>query len=284
MSTILYNPENPTTVKGAFFKQIHLQHDGLSQRHHRSFGGKMVRGILGPDLKGQENRSIARGFPWDFHRTWQSSPRPAVSFSALGWKLGRLLSSHWGGSGNHWENLIPLTPIAHDHFMGLKAYLRYYLDSSRHYDKYHTPNEWFGLYYDVRTSALSCALDPHDTPQNLLAYAPRFIHVSFRALRIPKPTPESMGVTNLGHLKHYLRAYFQEFKFSMAKQVEHFPESFKLEQEKRPKSLKSLECNVFPNSDMNRALCDSERLGSLEHPFKRPYNNGFDGDILIFSD
>lgn len=181
----------PITVTQAIFTSTNMVHGGISVRQGIAFGASSASAILGPDLMmhgmGLPNVPTAVGAPWD---TLLGVGRPLLSFTqdtTFTWIRGHLINGRWGGSGANWNNLTPLTSIANANHATVEGYIDSYLTNSLSYENAAYRTDWYGVWYLVQ-----CSVDPFSDPMitgnaQLYSYAPAFIRVSWRAIRIQKP-------------------------------------------------------------------------------------------------
>jgi hypothetical protein len=195
MSRIIYQ----TTASGpkwsapqAIFTSTEILTGPLSVRQGRHFGASVASAVLGPDIMmpgGQTNNPPSvGGYPWDNTSTVFSGG-PPVTFSqdnTHAWIRGHLINGRWGGTGNTWANLTPLTSIANPNHATIESYMDRYLTSSLNYENT-TPykSAWYGIYYAVQCSANPFAAAPANN--DLYSYAPEFIRITWRAISIQKP-------------------------------------------------------------------------------------------------
>ncbi|KWZ38495.1 hypothetical protein WS72_27055 [Burkholderia savannae] len=169
----------------------------------RQFGASCASVLLGPDLKmpgqGRHNPPQVGGAPWDV----VMAGGPAVTFvqdenpSYRPWVRGHLINGGWGGSGRDWRNLTPLTHSANMNHKTVETYINNFLELSRQYEASGRRDAWYGVYYCVQCAADPFALNPGAT--DLYTYAPSFIRIGWRAVRIDKPVGGStaLGVAQL---------------------------------------------------------------------------------------
>lgn len=167
--------------------------NALAPRQIFQFGGRYGFVLIGPDISMPGGITInppsVGGAFWD--TLVQNGP--PVTFNSdtnQFWKRGHLVNGEWGGPGNDWLNLTPLTAVANPNHATVEQYMRAFCQASLTYDNsngVYKP-DWYGIAYMVQ-----CSQDPWSDPTqtnntNLYSYAPEFIKVSWRAVRIPKPT------------------------------------------------------------------------------------------------
>jgi hypothetical protein len=183
------------------FSMRNYNHGPLHLVHGFSFGATWAECILGPDIAAPGgillgNRPNVGGEGWD--TAWTTPPpRPGHVFTQdhfLTWRRGHLINGEWGGPGNNWQNLTPLTTQANAWHTGVENSMRSFLNAAYQFDMAAPyKNAWVGIHYRVVRSVDSFA-DPMN-PTNLYSYAPSHIAVCWRAVRLPK-----IDHNNLGHI------------------------------------------------------------------------------------
>jgi hypothetical protein len=195
MSKIIYNSKVQTNQ--VLFSDALVDNGALCNRHGISMGGTWAYGLLGPDLMmpggGTLNPPSAGCVGWNL--PWTGPGRPAVTFvedGGVSWKRGHLINGEWGGSGSNWNNLTPLTATANVNHKTVEQFIKNYLIASYAHDCSASSGtvipDWYGVQYMVECSTDPWADNTNDVPTQLYAYAPAFIRVSWRAVRIAKPT------------------------------------------------------------------------------------------------
>lgn len=174
-----------------------------AQRQIANFGASWAAAVLGPDLimPGQQgvNAPTAVGAPWN-QLLMGGPPLCFIQDVNNIWVRGHLINGRWGGAGNTWQNLTPLTAIANPNHATVEAYIDSFLISAHNYEDAAHRNDWYGVYYCVQCSAAPFS-DPMTTNNgNLYSYAPAFIKISWRAVSIPKPvnTQAVTAANNIG--------------------------------------------------------------------------------------
>ncbi|MBN4055451.1 hypothetical protein JYU12_01765 [bacterium AH-315-K03] len=193
-----------------FFKIIRAQSGGLRNcGFNLNFGASWASAILGPDIYANQatnNQPSIGGFPWD--NTRQPSPNlgyPQITFSQdqnFTWIRGHLINGRWGGPGNSWQNLTPLTATANSNHAAIEALMDNYMWMSSRYDSANPyKDHWFGVDYSVVCSQEPFADQTNYTQNNLYSYAPAAIRVSWRAIAIEKPLHSAVPT---GSILNYL--------------------------------------------------------------------------------
>lgn len=267
MSQIIYNgwPNTPRwCADTAMFLIAHKQQGPLATREITKFAASCAAAVLGPDLKmsGQEetNAPSVGGPPWDT----PLNKGPAETFAGdrrPGWIRGHLVNGRWHGRGDTWQNLVPLTSVANTNHATVEGYIDNYLLACHRYEDAAHRDDWYGVYYCVQASANPFS-DPSVTnPKNLYSYAPEFIRITWRAVRIAKPHNVS-PTTALNSIDSYpLHA------------VPQFPQGFVLP------VLPTVMKNTYTLPSGNTS--GQAVLGSLPTGLPTQQSNGFDNWIEI---
>lgn len=183
----------------------------LRMVHGISFGASWAECILGPDIAAPggiitTNQPSVGGEGWDL--AWNpATVRPAHTFmeDQLTWRRGHLINGEWGGPGNTWLNLTPLTSQANSWHTGVENAMRNFLIASYAYDvNGNYKNNWYGIHYRVVRSVYSFA-DPMNRA-NLYSYAPSHINVCWRAVILPKIHHNSLAHIVNNAVANYVQA------------------------------------------------------------------------------
>lgn len=267
---VLLGQRERWSPEGTIFTTCRENNGPLAQRQGRNFGASYASIILGPDLargQGPTNAPSIGGNIWD-----TTVPNgPVVTFAQDGlytWIRGHMINGRWGGSGGNWNNLTPLTSQANSNHKTVEAYMDSFISASYGYEVNNNVNgyglgrdDWYGVYYCVRCSQSPFADPMTDAQNNLYSYAPAFIKVSWRAVRIAKPVGQQ--VNNVIYGMNILN--FQA--------VAVFPAGFIVPN--RPQVLNGV--NVLPAGN----VAGGNLLGNLPVGFPNAQANNFDGDIEI---
>ena len=185
--------------------------------HGMSFGGSWAECVLGPDIAAPggiitTNQPSVGGEGWD--TAWNSPPvRPGHTFlqDQRTWRRGHLINGEWGGPGNNWRNLTPLTSQANSWHTGVENAMRNFMNAAYSYDTNgNYKNNWYGIHYRVVRSINPFA-DPANAA-NLYSYAPSHLFVSWRAIVLPK-----IHHNSLAHIvNHAVNNYLQAVNLPMA--------------------------------------------------------------------
>jgi hypothetical protein len=187
MSDFQYNGRMQATH--VLFTSARLQNGGLAPRQGLPFAGQYGAVLIGPGISlpgGKTNNPpVAGGRIWS---KLAGPGRPPVTFVQdlnYSWKRGHLVNGEWSGPGQ-WSNMTPLTPSDNVNHKTVEQYMRNFCQASLTYDATgpYKP-AWYGVAYLVQCSTDPWAAVPSNT--DLYSYAPAFIKVSWRAVRIPKP-------------------------------------------------------------------------------------------------
>lgn len=180
-----------------FFSLLDASYGGLALRQGKHFGATCASAVLGPDLcligsQSHRNTPTAMGPVW----STTSHGKPAITFrqdKTFVWKRGHLINGRWGGPGNLWSNLTPLTSTANANHRTVEGLMDQFLQLCQNYEDSAHQYQWYGIYYAVRCSAAPFS-DPTITNDfNLYSYAPAFLKVYWRAITITKPIPCALG-------------------------------------------------------------------------------------------
>lgn len=236
----------------------------LSIRQGRNFGASSASVILGPDIMmpgGQTNNPpTATGYPWNNPPTFAGGPPVTFSEDVLHtWIRGHLVNGRWGGPGNNWANLTPLTTIANPNHASVEAYMDRYLVSSLNYENAGYRNEWYGIYYAVQCSANPFAAVPANN--DLYSYAPEFIKITWRAVSIPKPVNVPVATAAANPLMGGPLVAVPALPFNLP----------------FPPAIAGWPVAVLPPGNIPGGAV----LGGLPAGFPAWQNNGFDGQIEI---
>jgi len=206
MSRIIYTgaPANPRwSTNQPIFMGAQYQAGPVAVRQIANFGASAVAAILGPDLimPGQQGNNVptAGGAPWD-----QLLPGgPPLTFTqdnTNNWIRGHMINGRWGGPGNTWQNLVPLTATANANHATVEGYMDAFLAACYAYETSGQRDAWYGLYYCVQSSVNPFSDATTTNNQNLYSYAPEFIRILWRAVRILKPVNVSTATAaaNIG--------------------------------------------------------------------------------------
>jgi hypothetical protein len=225
MSRVLNAATGRWTTDLPFFACKFLQYGQQSVRHGRTFGATHASALLGPDTQGvngfQFHPPSVGGPPWDQLFPAPPAPPPVlppppnaafppwtaplVKFTEDGrftWIRGHLIAGEWRGTGGSWTNLVPMTSVANKNHATVEAFIKTFLNNSHAYEEGNRP-DWFGVFYHVQCSVAPFADHQTDAPSNLYSYTPAFIKVTWRGVRVSKPTninnpqPGNLGILPL---------------------------------------------------------------------------------------
>ena len=183
----------------------------LRMVHGMSFGASWAECVLGPDIAAPggivtTNQPSVSGEGWDL--PWNTPPvRPGHVFiqDQLTWRRGHLINGEWGGRGDNWDNLTPLTSQANSWHTGVENAMRSFLAASYSYDINGAyKNNWYGIHYRVVRSVYPFA-DPANQA-NLYSYAPSHINVCWRAIQLPKIHNNSLAQIVANAVANYVQA------------------------------------------------------------------------------
>jgi len=206
MSRIIYTgaPNNPHwSTNQPIFLGAQYQAGPVAVRQIANFGASAVAAILGPDLimPGQQGNNLptAGGAPWD-QLLAGGPPLTFTQDNVNTWIRGHMINGRWGGPGNTWQNLVPLTTGANANHATVEAYMDAFLAASYAYETGGQRDAWYGLYYCVQSSVNPFSDATMTNNQNLYSYAPEFIRILWRAVRILKPVNVSTATAaaNIG--------------------------------------------------------------------------------------
>jgi len=268
MSRIIYtgSPNNPRwSTNQVIFTMTRYQTGGLAPRQQVAFGAVSAAAVLGPDLMmpGAQGSNIptATGAPWD-----QLLPAgPAGTFVTDAdnlWVRGHLINGRWGGAGNTWQNLVPLTATGHACQATVEGYIDAYLAACYQYEQGGQRPAWYGVYYCVQASQDPWSDANATADTNLYSYAPAFIKISWRAVAITKPLNVSTQAA-AATIDHYPMA-----------SVANFPPGF---------VLPALPAVMNGAATLPAAgnVAGGAVLGALPGIFPAAQANGFDGAIEV---
>lgn len=186
-----------TKHEGNFFCLIQTDQGAEVSRQNYNSGASWAYGVLGPDLKrpGSQQTNTPNVNKAGFTSGWVGTNKPSSifltnRFNGDSWKLGHMINGAWGGSGRSWLNLTPLTHTSNMNHKTIEGHMNNFLSSSYTYEansNNHRPY-WYGIEYLVECSVAPFAANLVNVSTNLYAYAPEFIRVTWRAIRILKPT------------------------------------------------------------------------------------------------
>lgn len=267
MSRIIYNgaPNNPHwSANQPIFKITRYQPGALAFRQIVNFGASSAAAVLGPDLimPGQQgnNHPTAGGPPWD----QPLFGGPGIAFVqdvGFVWVRGHLINGRWGGPGNTWQNLVPLTGVANPNHATVEGYIDAYLLASYQYEMAAHRADWYGVYYCVQASASPLSHPALTNNANLYSYAPEFIRILWRAVSIAKPVNvmPAAAALNMGNYA--------------VNPVAAFPPGFAVPA--LPMAMNGVQA-LPPGNVAGGAV-----LGALPGNFPAAQANGFDGGIEI---
>jgi len=196
MSNITYNGH--LQAQHTLFTSAQLNNGALANRQGMPFSGQYGFVLIGPDIS--LPGGITLNPPTAVGPIWNAlvAGGPNVTFANdanYNWVRGHLVNGEWSGPGNIWNNLTPLTPTANHNHATVEGYMRSFCQASLVYDTTgpYKP-DWYGIAYLVECSTNPWAANPANN--DLYSYAPEFIKVSWRAVRIPKPNLQANGIAN----------------------------------------------------------------------------------------
>ncbi|MEL7092791.1 MAG: hypothetical protein AAFN94_13745 [Pseudomonadota bacterium] len=198
----------------SLFRYSRKANGPLATWHGQTFGGTSAYALLGPDIAGpggiSHNPAQATGPGWD--QAWGNAATggPALSFNQDGnidWKRGHLLNGEWGGDGGIWENLVALSAQANANHATVEGRIRTLLNSFRAFDSAnggHAPY-WYCIGYWVQAS--TAPWSAANTADDLYAYCPNMIKVTWRVMRLTKPVggPGTSAATFLNTVMAHIR-------------------------------------------------------------------------------
>ncbi|ALN63927.1 hypothetical protein GLA29479_3065 [Lysobacter antibioticus] len=206
MSRIVYTgaPINPRwSTNQPIFVATQYRTGPVAVRQAANFGAASATAVLGLDLimPGQQGNNVptAIGAPWN--QLLPDGPQLMFTQDNLNtWIRAHLINGRWGGAGNGWQNLVPMTAPAYANQATVEAYMDAFLAASYQYETSGQRDAWYGLYYCVQSSVSPFSDAATTNKQNLYAYAPEFIRILWRAVRILKPVNVSTATAaaNLG--------------------------------------------------------------------------------------
>jgi hypothetical protein len=212
MSKINYDGSHwtPDTL---LFTYSNLTFGPLAVWHGQTFGGTSAAGFFGPDICAPGgityNPATATGPGWD--QPWGNAAAggPAICFvqdANIDWKRGHQINGEWGGPGNDWANLVPLSAQANANHSTVEGFLRTYLTYFRTFDQSnggHT-TYWYCVLYWVQAS--TACWSAGGTVGDLYSYCPNFIKVTWRVMRLVKPVgaPGTSAATAISDVPNYL--------------------------------------------------------------------------------
>ncbi|NEO81642.1 hypothetical protein [Moorena sp. SIO4G3] len=269
MSRIIYK----TTASGPkwstqsiIFTSTKIAMGALSVRQGQSFGASSASAVLGPDINmpGGETKNppTAVGYPWDESPPKFAGGPAGVTFDedeTYDWVRGHLINGRWGGGGNTWQNLTPLTKIANPNHGNIESYMDRYLINSLNYENSGYRNCWYGIYYAVQCSTSPFAAVPANN--NLYSYAPEFIKITWRAVSVVKPVDVSVATARANPLSAGNPTAVPVLPF----------------QAPMPPKITGWPVATLPVGN----VAGGHVLGALPVGFPAQQNNGFDGEIEI---
>lgn len=217
-----------------------------------AFGASQAYALLGPDLKMPGQTQINP--PTATHNIWTGLANDA----GYVWIRGHLINGRWGGVGNNWLNLTPLTVAANANHAYIESVIDNFLSACLTYEDANYRTHWYGVYYSVQ-----CSLEPlalHPTPLDLYSYAPAFIKVSWRAISIQKPEATAAHQITPGDVNQTLLT-------GAINTVPHLPFAFQA-----PAIPQVLPAGNIPGGVVR---------GGLPPGFPAQQHNGFDNQIEI---
>ncbi|MBY8604372.1 hypothetical protein [Burkholderia arboris] len=188
-------------LKGVFFPLARAQFAPQQANYGTGhpFGACWAWGLIGPD-KFPDKGQMPGGYPWSGvapnpASAWPPHPfaddiyrfgKPPV-LSEDRWIRGHLINQGWGGD-TVWRNLTPLTKLANANHETVESFIGRFLDASFGWDErgsVEAARYWYGVLYWVQCAAQPLSAAPK--PTDLYAYAPNFIKLRWRAVRLQKP-------------------------------------------------------------------------------------------------
>lgn len=267
MSRIIYTgaPGNPHWSSNQVIFTIARQQQGAqAARQITNFGASSASAILGPDLQmpGVQGNNVptAVGPPWN-QLLVGGPPLSFVQDGNYAWIRGHLINGRWGGPGNTWQNLVPLTGVANANHATVEGYMDAFIAACYQYETGGYRADWYGVYYCVQTSANPFSAPGVTNNINLYSYAPEFIRILWRAVRIAKPVNVSTAVA---------AANMNVYPFFA---VPAFPGGFAVPA--RPLVMNGV--NALPPGN----VAGGAVLGAPPAGFPAAQANGFDGQIEI---
>lgn len=268
MSRIVYAgaPDQPLwSSDQVIFTMTRYRTGGLAPRQQIDFGAASAAAILGPDLMmpgvAGSNLATATGAPWD-----QLLPGgPAGTFVTdpnISWVRAHLINGRWGGPGNSWQNLAPLTGVGQANQRTVEGYIDAFLTACRQYEMAGQQPAWYGVYYCVQASQYPWSQLPTTADTNLYSYAPAFVRISWRAIAIVKPVNVSPQVAAANIASYPIAG------------VASFPQGFVLPP--LPAAM-----NGAATLPAGGNIAGEPVLGALPADFPIAQNNGFDSGIEV---
>lgn len=195
------------TSDHVLFKYAGMRRGPLATWHGQTFGGTCAYAFLGPDLKmpggASHNPPKATGPGWDQAWTHAAAGGPPCQFTTdpngITWVRGHLVNGEWGGPGDYWENLTPLTSQGNANHKTIENLLKTYLENFKNFDQSNAGHRayWYCLQYWVQVSNVPWAAAPA-TMNDLYSYAPNMIKATWRIKRLAKPVGAA-GTTASAH-------------------------------------------------------------------------------------
>ncbi|QQP94134.1 hypothetical protein [Lysobacter enzymogenes] len=268
MSRIIYNgaPNNPHwSTNQPMFTIAREQLGPLAVRQIANFGASSASALLGPDLMmpGQQGNNVptAVGAPWN-QLLIGGPPLAFTQDLNYPWIRGHLINGRWGGPGNNWQNLVPLTGVGNANHATVEGYIDAFINACYQYETGGQRQSWYGVYYSVQSSVSPFSAPNMTNAQNLYSYAPEFILVTWRAVSIVKPV-NVMPANAAANINNYA--------FNA---VPAFPQGFVVPQ--LPAVMNGTQ--VLPAAGN---VAGGAVLGGLPPGFPAAQANGFDGSIEI---
>ncbi len=154
------------------------------------FGASWAYGVVGPDRSNQPG-AMPGGYPWTGkqpNNTWPPHPFDQDGWQTPNdWVRAHLINQGWGGPTD-WTNLTPLPGTANKNHASIETYIGNFLTASQSWDAKKNDDTaafWYAVYYWVRCSVAPLTTNVSNTA--LYAYAPNFIKLSWRAVKLAKP-------------------------------------------------------------------------------------------------
>lgn len=259
------SPANPHwSTNQPIFPIARQQRGPFAARQIANFGASCVSAVLGPDLNmpGQRgnNPATAVGAPWD--RVLAGGPPLSFTQDATSpWVRSHLIDGRWGGPGNTWQNLVPLTGVGHANHATVKSYIDSFIAACYLYEISGQRTAWYAVYYCVQASVRPFSHPADTNNQNLYAYAPEFIRILWRAVSVNKPVNVSTAIA---------AANIDNYAFNA---VAEFPRGFVL------RALPAVMDGAAALPAGN--VAGGAVLGAPPPRFPAAQANGFDGGIEI---
>lgn len=270
MSRIINNgaPNNPHWSTNQPIFTIAREHSGaLAVRQIAHFGATGASALLGPDLAmpGQQGNNLptAGGAPWNLLLPG-GPPLYFIQDTTYPWIRGHLINGRWGGLGNTWQNLVPLTGVGNANHATVESYIDNFIAACYQYETGGPRPVWYAVYYCVQASVNPFSHPANTHPQNLYAYAPEFIRIQWRAVAVTKPVNVSAAnaAANIGNYP--------------INPVAAFPPGFVLP----PRPPVMVGAGALPPGNFPGGAV----LGAVPAGFPAAQGNGFDGAIEIHQD